>query len=66
MKEWPDWEVDCVFEKATLDCLPSHELKRTVDFIFRSLKEKGIFFHISCCPPEGRINILKKWDVKVY
>jgi hypothetical protein len=65
-KEWPDWGVNCVFEKATLDCLPLHELKRTIDFIQRNLKERGIFFHISCCPPEARINILKRWDVKVY
>lgn len=37
-KEWPDWSVDCVFEKATLDCLPQSELKRTIDYIQRNLK----------------------------
>lgn len=50
-KEWPEWEVDCVFEKATLDCLPIPELKRTVEIVYRALRERGIFFHISCCPP---------------
>lgn len=65
-KEWPDFEVNCVVEKATLDCLGAKDLKKTIDYINRILKDKGTFFHISCCPPEARINILKKWDVKVY
>lgn len=65
-KQWPEFEINCVFEKATLDCLSPRDLKRTIDYIYRVIKDKGIFFHISCCPPESRINILKKWDVKVY
>lgn len=65
-KEWPDFEVNCIIEKATLDCLNNRDIKKAIDYINRMLKEGGIFFHISCCPPESRINILKKWDVKVY
>ncbi len=37
-KEWPDWGIDCVFEKATLDCQSPAELKRTIDFIQRMLR----------------------------
>lgn len=50
-KEWPDFEVNCVVEKATLDCLGAKDLKKTIDYINRILKDKGTFFHISCCPP---------------
>lgn len=53
-------------EKATLDCLNPRDIRRAIDYINRMLRPGGVFFHISCCPPEQRINILKKWDVKVY
>lgn len=66
MKEWPDFGVNCIFEKATLDCLPQRELRNAFELIYRKLSPNGIFFHISCFKPENRINLLKKWDVKVY
>lgn len=53
-------------EKATLDCLNARDIRRAIDYINKMLRTGGVFFHISCCPPEQRINILKKWDVKVY
>ena len=65
-KEWPDFSVNCIIDKATLDCLSNKDIKKTIDYINRMLPEGGVFFHISCYPPESRINILKKWDVKVY
>ena len=42
------------------------EYKKTVNYIHKILQKDGIFFHVSNTKPESRINILKKWDVKVY
>lgn len=65
-KEWPDFNVNCIFEKATLDCLSPKDYKNSVSYIHRILKKDGVFFHISNTKPEIRINSLKNWDVKVY
>lgn len=65
-KKWRDIEADCIFEKATLDCLPAKDVKEAINQIYKVLGKDGIFFHISNAKPENRITILKKWDVKVY
>lgn len=65
-RNWPDFGVDVIFEKATLDCLPVVELKNVMNYIYNNIKKDSIFFHISNAKPEYRISLLKKWDVKVY
>ena len=53
-------------EKATIDCLPTIEVKDAINYIHSNLKKDGIFIHVSNAKPESRISLLKKWDVKVY
>ncbi len=50
-KEWPNFEINCIFEKATLDCLSSRNLKKSLEIIYQMLPKKGIFIHISCWKP---------------
>ena len=37
-KEWTNFDVNCIFEKATLDCLSVRDLKKTIDYIYQNLK----------------------------
>lgn len=65
-QEWPQRKIDCVFEKAVLDCLPPARLESSLRLIHRSLSNKGVFFHVSSMKPEKCIRLLSDWEVKVY
>lgn len=65
-RQWPDFGVDCIFEKAAIDCLAAKEVKDTVKYIYSVLPKNGVFFHITTTRPENRITMLNMWDVKVY
>jgi hypothetical protein len=41
-------------------------LESSLRLIHQSLKNKGIFIHVSNMRPERRIRMLSDWDVKVY
>lgn len=50
-KEWPQRKLDCVFEKAVLDCLPLARLESSLRLIYQSLKSRGVFIHVSSMQP---------------
>lgn len=58
-KEWPSKKIDCIFEKAVLDCLPAQTIEKSLKLIYQSLNRRGIFLHVSNSRPERRIKLLE-------
>ena len=65
-KEWPRRKVDCIIEKAVLDCLSPAMMEKALGVIWEALPVGGLFVHISNARAEKRIKLSEVWDVRIY